>query len=61
MAETRQQLASLAHAKAHEVTALREALQLIAGGQDPQTVLRSMIDARMTQVRLMGNEVAGHA
>jgi hypothetical protein len=24
-------------------------------------VLRAMIDTRMTQVRLMGNEVAGHA
>jgi hypothetical protein len=60
MAE-RQQLASLAHAKAHEVCALREALQRVADGQDPTAVLRAMIDTRMTQVRLMGNEVAGHA
>lgn len=61
---TRQQLASLAHAKAHEVIALRDLAHAIAGHTTVEQVhatLGRMIDARRGQAVLLGCEAHGHA
>lgn len=58
--EHRAWTASTAHATAHEVCALRAANARIVAGEDPQRVLREMIDERQQRVDLLGGE-GGHA
>jgi hypothetical protein len=60
----RHRIASLAHAKAHEVLALREVVASIDATTTVDQVLvkvNRMIEAREQQVTLMGCGVAGHA
>jgi len=69
LATERQHIASLAHATAHEVTALREAKRRVEEGVvgDAPTkahvaaLLADMIASRERKVVLMAAEVAGHA
>lgn len=60
----RHRIASLAHAKAHEVLALREVIDSIDADTTIDQVLATvnrMIEAREQQVTLIGCGVAGHA
>lgn len=60
----RQQIASLAHATAHEVCALRTARDLIQPSMDAsdvQRLLDGMIDSRQHTIALMADRVVGHA
>lgn len=59
----RQAIASLAHATAHEVIALRDAQRRLrmAGFHQGDTILDTMIRERQHKVALMADEVAGHA
>lgn len=54
-------LASLAHATAHEVIALREAKQRIEAGADPSMALQLMIAERQQTIDMMGMQGVGHA
>lgn len=57
----RHQVASLAHATAHEVAALREAMRRLREGSDPMTLLASMVVERTERIALMAGQVVGHA
>jgi hypothetical protein len=52
---------SLAHATAHEVLVLREALQRIVAGADPVLALEVMIVERQQTIDMMGMQGVGHA
>lgn len=54
-------LASLAHATAHEVIALREAKLRIEAGADPSMALQLMIAERQQTIDMMGMQGVGHA
>lgn len=61
--QQRQAIASLAHATAHEVIALRDARRRLgkAGIHQAGAILDTMIRERQHKVALMADEVAGHA
>lgn len=61
MDPNRQFLAKVAHTAAHEVSALRDAGERIAQGEDPQHVLRGMIDERMQKIDLIAEQGKGNA
>lgn len=61
--QQRQAIASLAHATAHEVIALRDARRRLgmAGVHQGNAILDTMIRERQHKVALMADQVAGHA
>lgn len=62
--DNRHRLATMAHATAHEVVALRAVVEMIQPDTTVAEVLAKvnrMIDAREQRVALMGARVVGHA
>ena len=59
-AAARHRVASMAHATAHEVTALREAMQRIRKGEDAVTVIAAMVVERTERISAAANEVMAH-